>query len=157
MMRMMLCYCLITVALVLHPFVAVGDEQSHRKAAENLLIVMEVDKSLPKIAEQVVETQLQQNPQLAPQRDILQRFLNKYLNWESVKEDTVTAYTQEFTEQELKKLTEFYKTPVGKKASEKMPKLAFISGQIGLRQAQAHQTELRQMIEEQKNKQGGGG
>jgi uncharacterized protein len=152
MMRMILCYCLITVALVLHPFVAVGDEQSHRKAAENLLIVMEVDKSLPKIAEQVVETQLQQNPQLAPQRDILQRFLNKYLNWESVKEDTITAYTQEFTEQELKKLTEFYKTPVGKKASEKMPRLAFLSGQIGLRQAQAHQTELRQMIEEQKNK-----
>jgi|RhiMetdeSRZDD1v2_1073273.scaffolds.fasta_scaffold132390_4 uncharacterized protein len=157
MMRTILCYCLITVALVLHPFVAVGNEQSHRKAAENLLITMEVDKSLPKIAEQVVETQLQQNPQLAPQRDILQRFLNKYLNWESVKEDTITAYTQEFTEPELKKLTEFYKTPVGKKASEKMPKLAFISGQIGLRQAQAHQTELRQMIEEQKNKPGGGG
>jgi hypothetical protein len=154
---MILCYCLITVALVFHPFVAVGDEQSHRKAAENLLIVMEVDKSLPKIAEQVVETQLQQNPQLTPQRDVLQRFLNKYLNWESVKEDTITAYTQEFTEQELKKLMEFYKTPVGKKASEKMPKLAFISGQIGLRQAQAHQTELRQMIEDQKNKQGGGG
>ena len=152
MMRMIRCYCLLTVALVLHPFVAVGDEQSHRKAAENLLIVMEVDKSLPKIAEQVVETQLQQNPQLAPQRDVLQRFLNKYLNWESVKEDTITAYAQEFTEQELKKLTEFYKTPVGKKASEKMPRLAFISGQIGLRQAQAHQTELRQMIEEQKNK-----
>ena len=152
MMRMMLCYCLITVALVLHPFVAVGDEQSHRKAAENLLTVMEVGKSLPKIAQEVVETQLQQNPQLAPQRDILQRFLNKYLNWDSVKEDTITAYTQEFTEPELKKLTEFYKTPVGKKASEKMPKLAFISGQIGLRQAQAHQTELRQMIEEQKNK-----
>ena len=157
MMRTILCYCLITVALVLRPFVAVGNEQSHRKAAENLLITMEVDKSLPKIAEQVVETQLQQNPQLAPQRDILQRFLNKYLNWESVKEDTITAYTQEFTEPELKKLTEFYKTPVGKKASEKMPKLAFISGQIGLRQAQAHQTELRQMIEEQKNKPGGGG
>jgi hypothetical protein len=155
---MIQCYCLITVvALVLHPFVAVGDEQSHRRAAENLLIVMEVDKSLPKIAEQVVETQLQQSPQLTPQRDILQRFLNKYLNWESVKEDTITAYTQEFTEPELKKLTEFYKTPVGKKASEKMPKLAFISGQIGLRQAQAHQTELRQMIEEQKNKPGGGG
>ena len=156
-MRMLLCSCLITVALGLSPVVALGDEQSHRKAAENLLIVMEVGKSLPKIAEEVVATQLQQNPQLAPQRDILQRFLNKYLNWESVKEDTVTAYTQEFTEPELKKLTEFYKTPVGKKASEKMPKLAFISGQIGLRQAQAHQTELRQMIEEQKNKQGGGG
>src|SRR5207249_1546385 len=114
----------IMIALVLHPFVAEGDQQSHRKAAENLLLVMEVEKSLPKIVEQVVENQLQQNPQLAPQREILQRFLTKYLNWESVKEDTITAYTQEFTEPELKKLTEFYKTPVGKKASEKMPKLA---------------------------------
>ena len=156
-MRMLLYSCLITVALVLSPVVALGDEQSHRKAAENLLIVMEVDKSLPKIAEQVVETQLQQNPQLAPQRDIMQRFLNKYVNWESVKEDTITAYTHEFTEPELKKLTEFYKTPVGKKASEKMPQLAFLAGQLGLKQAQAHQAELRQMMEEQKNKPGGGG
>jgi uncharacterized protein len=156
-MRILLCSCLITIALVLSPVVARGDEQSHRKAAENLLIVLEVDKSLPKIAAQVVETQLQQNPQLTPQRDILQRFLTKYLNWESVKEDTITAYTHEFTEPELKKLTEFYKTPIGKKASEKMPQLTFIAGQIGLRQAQAHQAELRQMLEEQKSKPGGGG
>src|SRR6266567_3284746 len=156
-MRMLLCSCLITVALVLSPVVALGDAQSHRKAAENLLIVMEVDKSLPKIADQVVENQLQQNPQLAPQRDIMQKFLTKYLNWESVKEDTITAYTQEFTEPELKKLTEFYKTPVGKKASEKMPQLAFLAGQLGLKKAQANQAELRQMLDEQKNKPGGGG
>jgi hypothetical protein len=52
----------------------------------------------------------------------------------------------------LKKLAEFYTTSVGKKASEKMPKLAFIAGQIGLQKAQANQTELRQMIEEQKGK-----
>src|SRR5919198_5380194 len=130
--------CLITVVLGLAPVVAVGDAQSHRKAAENLLLVMEVDKSLPQIVAQVVETQVQQNPQLAAHREVLQRFLTKYVNGESVKEDTITAYTHEFTEPELKKLTEFYKTPLGKKASEKMPKLAFIAGQIGLKQAQAH-------------------
>jgi hypothetical protein len=131
----------------------VGDAQSHRIAAENLLIVMEVDKSLAPLAEQVVENQLQQNPQLAPQRDVLQRFLTKYLNWASVREDTITAYTQEFTEPELKKLTEFYKTPVGKKASEKMPKLVFIAGQIGLKKAQANQAELQQMMEERTKQQ----
>ena len=70
------------------------------------------------------------------------------MNWESVKEDTITVYTQEFTEPELKKLTEFYKTPMGKKASEKMPQLAFLAGQIGLKKAQGNQAELRQMIEE---------
>ena len=156
-MRRLLCSCLITVALGLSPVVALGDEQSHRKAAENLLMVMEVDKSLPQIAAQVVENQLQQNPQLAPQREVLQRFLTKYVNWESVKEETITAYTREFTEPELKKLTEFYKTPLGKKASEKMPELELIAGQIGLRQAQAHQAELRQMLEDPKSKPGGGG
>jgi hypothetical protein len=156
-MRMLLSYCVITVALGLSPVVALGDAQSHRKAAENLLIVMEVEKSLPKIAEQVVETQVQQNPQLAPQREVLQRFLTKYVNWESVKEDTITAYTHEFTEPELKKLTEFYKTPVGKKASEKMPQLAFIAGQLGLKKAQANQAELRQMLDAPQNKPGGGG
>src|SRR5262249_50569490 len=83
-MRMLLGYYLITVTLGLSPVVALGDAQSHRKAAENLLIVMEVDKSLPQIAAQVVENQLQQNPQLAPQREVLQRFLTKYVNWESV-------------------------------------------------------------------------
>jgi hypothetical protein len=109
---------------------------------------MEVDKNLPLLAEQLVESQLKQNPQLASQRDIFQKFFTKYLSWESVKEDTITAYTQEFTEPELKKLTDFYKTPVGKKASEKMPKLVFLSGQIGLQKAQANQAELLQMIEE---------
>ena len=46
-MRMLLGYCLITVTLGLSPVVALGDEHSHRKAAENLLLVLEVDKSLP--------------------------------------------------------------------------------------------------------------
>ena len=156
-MRMRLYSCLITVVLLCYPYVALGDAHSHRKAAETLLIVMEVEKSLPQITAQVVETQLQHNPQLAPQREVLQRFLSKYLNWESVKEDTITAYTQEFTEPELKKLTEFYKTPVGKKANEKMPQLAFISGQIGLKKAQANQAELRQMLGDQPSKPGGGG
>jgi len=145
-MRMLLYGCLLTLALVCHTVIAVGDEHSHRKAAENLLLVLEVDKSLPKMVDQVVENQVQHNPQLAPQREILQRFLTSYLNWERVKEETITAYTHEFTELELQQLTEFYKTPLGKKASEKLPQLAFLAGQIGLRQAQAHETELRQML-----------
>jgi hypothetical protein len=150
---MILYGCLLTITLVFHPTIALGDTQSHRKAAENLLIVMEVDKSLPPLAAQVLENQLQQNPQLAPQREILQKFLNKYLNWASVREDTITAYTHEFTEPELKKLTEFYATPVGKKANEKMPKLMFIAGQIGLKKAQANQAELRQMMDERTKQQ----
>src|SRR5262245_55363262 len=145
-MRMLLYACLITVALMFSPCVALGDEHSPRTAAENLLMVMDVDKSLQPLADQVLEKQLQHNPQLDPQREVLQRFLTKYLSWASVRQETITAYTQAFTEPELKQLTEFYATLLGKKASEKMPQLAFLAGQLGLRQAQAHQAELRQML-----------
>jgi hypothetical protein len=149
----MLSCCLVTLAVLLTSAVARGDEKSHRKAAENLLLVMDIPQSLPTLAEQVLEGQLKQHPQLVPHRDVMQRFLHKYLNWASLKEETITVYTQEFTEQELKQLAAFYKTPVGKKANEKMPQLAFIAGQIGLKQAQAHQTELRQMLEAEVKKQ----
>ena len=132
-MRMILYGCCLTLALVCHPVVAVGDAHSHRKAAETLLLVLEVDKTLPQIVNQVVENQLQHNPQLAPQREVLQRFLTTYLTWENVKEETITAYTHEFTEPELQQLIEFYKTPLGKKANEKLPQLAFLAGQIGLK------------------------
>src|SRR5215813_5471043 len=120
-MSMWLDSCVITVVLLCSPGVAVGDEHSHRTAAENLLMVLEVDKSLQPLAEQVLEKQLQHNPQLTPQREVLQKFLTKYLSWASVRQETITAYTQAFTEPELQQLTEFYTTPVGKKASEKMP------------------------------------
>ena len=46
---------------------------------------------------------------------------------------------------------------MGKKANEKMPHLAFLAGQLGLKKAQAHQAELRQTLEDQKSKPGGGG
>ena len=65
----------------------------------------------------------------------------------------MTAYTQEFTEPELKQLTAFYKTLLGQKAVEKMPKLLFIGGQIGMRRVQANEAEFRQMIEAEGKKQ----
>src|SRR5262245_17409618 len=136
MMRRLLYGCVLRMVIVCSPLIVLGDAGSHRTAAENLLMVMEVDKSLQPLAEQVLEKQLQHHPQLAPQREILQKFLTRYLHWASVRQETTTAYTQAFTETELQQLTEFYTTPLGKKASEKMPQLAFIAGQLGLQKAQ---------------------
>src|SRR5215475_8142582 len=83
-MRMILYACVLTLVLSCHPAIPMGDEHSHRQAAETLLMVMEVDKSLPQMVEDVVEHQVQQNPQLAAQREVLQRFLTKYMHWDSV-------------------------------------------------------------------------
>ena len=155
-MKTILSVCLTLMAVVLSHALVLGDDQSHRKAAETLLSVLEPEKTLQRLAEDVVASQLQQNPPLASHRDLLQHFVQKYLNWDSLKGEMITVYTQEFTEKELQQLTAFYKTPLGKKASEKMPRLTFLAGQIGLKRAQENQAELRQMIDE-RNKQSGGG
>jgi hypothetical protein len=154
-MQTMRSLCLTLMTVVLACGIAFGDAQSHRKAAETLLSVLETEKLLQRLAEEVVAAQIQQNPQLGSHRDLLQQFVQKYLNWDSIKGEMITVYTQEFTEKEIKQLTEFYKTPLGKKASDKMPKLTFLAGQLGLKRAQENQAELRQMIEE-RNKQRGG-
>ena len=70
----------------------------------------------------------------------------------SLQEELLTIYTAEFTEEELKQIVAFYQTPVGKKAIEKLPQLTAKAGQRGVARVQAHQAELQQMIEEEKNK-----
>ena len=132
-MRILLCSCLITVALGLSPVVALGDAQSHRTAAENLLIVMEVDKSLPKIVDQVVATQLQQNPQLASQREVLQRFLTQYVNWGECQRGHDNRLYSRIHRARVEEADGVLQDPVGKKANEKMPHLAFLAGQLGLK------------------------
>ena len=129
------------------------DEKSHRKAAEDLLLAVNVDKAMQSTIDQMLDLQIKQHPEIAPYRNVMKRFFSKYLSYASLKEELITAYTQEFTEAELNQITAFYKTPVGQKAVEKMPKLFAKGAQIGMAQVQAHQAELEQMLREEENKQ----
>src|SRR5438132_12085401 len=61
-MRTILYAGLMTMALLLHPGVSGGDDHSHRQAAETLLRVLGVDKSLPQIATHMLDNQLKQHP-----------------------------------------------------------------------------------------------
>jgi hypothetical protein len=151
-MRTMLSACLIAYALVLHHTVAVTDEPRHRKAAEELLLVMQTEKTLQEAAQELLASVLRQDPQLAQHGDVLQKFVHKHVSWASVKEDMITIYAQEFTEKELKQLTAFYQTPVGQKAVEKLPELTMAGTELGITRLRAHQAELRQMIDAEKGK-----
>jgi hypothetical protein len=145
--------CLITVSLVLNAAVAVADEKSHRQAGEELLKATNIEKAMETVMDQMLVI-LKQNPQIGPYHDVVRRFLSKHLSLESLQEELITIYTAEFTEEELKQLTAFYQTPVGKKAVEKLPQLMAKAGQLGVARVQANQAELQEMIEEEKNKKG---
>ncbi len=152
-MRTIIYSCLITVSLMLNYSSSVADKKSHRKAAEELLKAANTEKVMETVMDQMLAI-LKQNPQLGPYQDVIKRFLSKYLSLESLQEELITIYTEEFTEAELKQLTAFYQTPVGKKAIEKLPQLTAKAGQLGVARVQANQAELQQMIEEEKNKKG---
>lgn len=125
---------------------ALADEAS-KKSATKMLDAMNMELTLSQSIEQMLNLQLQQNPALAPYKDIMLGFLQKHMSYESLKDEMVQLYANEFTAKELDEITAFYKTKVGKKTVEKMPALMAAGGQIGAQRVQANMPELQSLIQ----------
>lgn len=127
---------------------AFADTKSHRQAAEDVLKAMNIDKQFSMVIDQSLDAQIKANPQLGPYRATLKQFFDKYMSWDSLKDELVTSYANTFTEKELKEIIAFYKTPAGKKLVEKTPELTSQGMQRGMRRLQEHQVELQQMLQQ---------
>ena len=138
---------IILAAALLSPIAARADEASHRNAAESLLNLMDMENLLNQSIDQMLQMQVQQNPAIAPYQTEMKSFLSKYMSWPSMKEDMVKLYTTEFTEPELKELTTFYQTPVGKKSIQRMPTLMQKGAEMGQKRVQEHLPELQAAIQ----------
>ncbi len=139
---------LLLAALVfVHPTVVRADAASHRAAAESLLNLMDMEKMMSSSVDQMLQMQIKQNPGLAQYETQMRAFLNKYLSWASMKDDMLNIYTSEFTEDELKQLTAFYQTPLGKKTVQKMPALMQKGAEISQKRLQEHLPELQAAIQ----------
>ena len=130
----------------MQPDTALADEASHRKAAESLLALMDMENLLNKSVDQMLAMQVQQNPALGQFQPQMKEFLNKYMSWTSLKDDMTKIYTSEFSESELNELNKFYQTPLGKKMIQKMPALMAKGAEIGQKRVQEHLPELEAAI-----------
>lgn len=133
--------------VLLQPAIARADEASHKQSAETLLSLMGMEQLLSQSVDQMLDMQVKQNPQIAPYQQEMKSFLGKYMSWPSLKEDMVKIYMTEFTEPELKELTAFYQTPLGKKTVQKMPALMQKGAEMGQRRVQEHLPELQAAIQ----------
>ncbi|EMI21809.1 hypothetical protein RMSM_01264 [Rhodopirellula maiorica SM1] len=122
------------------------EKDSHTLAVEALLDSMNMKQTTQQTVDQMLQMQIQQQPQMAAFQDVMKAFLHKHLSFESLKPDLIKLYKSEFTESEIKALTEFYNTPVGKKAIEKLPTLSAAGAQIGMQRVQANMGELQTAI-----------
>lgn len=127
---------------------AIASGSSHYKAAEDLLAMMDMENLMQRSISQMLQVQLQRQPQMEPYKEVMLEFFSKYLSWDSLKDEYIDIYVSEFNEAELRDMIAFYKTPTGQKALKKMPLLMNRGAQIGSRKVQENAQILRQMITE---------
>jgi hypothetical protein len=140
------------VSVVLSATFAGADEKSHRAAAEKLLVISKTEETMKKSIQNMLDLQTKQQPVLKPLRPAMEKFFEKHLSYASIKDELIELYVAEFTEEELTGLAEFYQTPLGKKAVEKLPVLMSKGGEIGMKRVQENQAELQQLIRDELTK-----
>ena len=123
------------------------EKSKHYKAAEELLLTMNMEQAIAESLEQMLALQLRNNPNLQPAEATLKQFFNKYMSWEALREDYIRIYMEEFTEKELKDMMSFFKTDTGKKMAAKQTTLMMKGAQLGQNKVQEHMSELQEMLQ----------
>jgi hypothetical protein len=131
-----------------------ADDKSHLEAVEEFPTVVNMESAMTHTIQRMLTVKIRQNPKLAPFRKTMQEFLIQHVGWESMKGEIIQMWKNAFTEQEVRELTEFYKTPTGQKAIKAMPALIARASQIGQQRVRENLPELKRMIEEEAKERG---
>ncbi len=120
----------------------------HRKAAEALLVATNAGQNMTLAIDQMLAGQIEQNPGMKAVEPEMRAYLTRYMSWAALKDEMVQLYASAFTEKELRELTKFYLTPLGRKTIEQLPQITAAGMEIGQRRMQEHLPELQQAIAE---------
>ena len=136
---------LLLIVLCIPPILP-ADEASE-KEAEKLLDMMGMQEMMDQSVSQMLDIQLQQQPDLAPFKGVMIEFFNKNMSYESIKPELIKMYSEAFTASELKEIIAFYSTDVGQKSIQKMPALTAQGAQLGATRVQQNIGDLQAMIQ----------
>jgi uncharacterized protein len=147
-MKSLLAFFALLFALCNIAFAQTAPAPGHARAAEELLSLMEMNRMLKRTSDAMLESQIQQTPHLAQFEDLMRQFMDTHLRWETMKPEYIRLYTDLFSERELRDLTAFYRSPLGRKLIETTPELTVRTANITHRHLQQHMPELQQKIME---------
>ena len=140
---------LLTVVVCVCSFQVSGAEkvakhtQAEYAAAYELLEAMLLPAQLKQTLDGLVEMQIRANPQLVPYKSIFTDFFNKYMSFEALKKEYADIYLDSFSVAELKEITAFYKSPIGRKMASKTAEFMMRGAALGQKAVQDHQLELQ--------------
>ena len=137
---------------------AYSDDASSRKAAEELLTVTQADKMIDAVYSQMdtMFANMAKNMGITEaQKPIAEKYMRRItqlmreeLVWDKLKTQMVGAYVAVYTEDEIKEITAFYKSPAGVKMIAKMPELMQASMQITQNQMQQILPKIQALSQE---------
>ena len=151
---------LLVLCLLLTPFVASAEIDSHHEATVELMEVMRAAEIMDQFYAQFepMFTGMSDELALTPeQRQMAERqtqetlqIMREVLNWSIMEPYMVEAYMNVYSEEEIREIIAFYRTPTGQKMLDRMPELMQESMRVSqqmirdvMPRIQALQEELR--------------
>jgi len=89
-----------------------------KEAAVEYLVASGVPQMLKRSFDALLEAQLRATPELEKVRPELTKFFADTFSFEAMRDDLAAIYLKYYTEKELKELTAFYRTPIGRKKAK---------------------------------------
>ncbi|MGF1769533.1 DUF2059 domain-containing protein [Enterovibrio makurazakiensis] len=122
---------------------------SHEKTANELLDVMEINKILSESINATLELQMKSQPKMKPFEGTMRAFFSEYMSGESLRDSFTELYMNTYTEEEMKELIAFFKTPTGKKSIQMTAQLTAKGAEIGQKRVMENAHVLQRMIKEE--------
>jgi len=117
------------------------------KAAHELFTIMNLKKIYAKIVDDATNSLIRRAPQLKSVKKKIHAYYNKYIGWDAIKDDMAKIYAKYYTAQDLEELVKFYKTDLGKKTLETLPKISSEGRSLGINRMREHQKELQEIVQ----------
>ena len=123
-----------------------ADNSAHVQQVETLFKLTQMEKKVNQSIDSILELQMSQNPALSVHETEMRAFFEKYIGWAALKNDITAMYLRTFSEDELKKINDFYITPAGQKVISVLPELVQQRNQLAMMRLQQNIGELQQII-----------
>jgi len=146
------------ICLAALPIAAIAATDSHKKAAEELLIVTNAEKTMERVypqMETMFKNIIKQSNIPAENVEIAERYLQRIMelvmdeiSWEKLKPQLIEIYLEVYSESELNEIVAFYKSPTGQKFIAKMPELMTATMKINQTNLQRIMPKIQAMSEE---------
>ncbi|WP_370279966.1 DUF2059 domain-containing protein [Pontibacterium sp.] len=120
---------------------------AYAEPIDELIEIVGGKNQIQQMHNQMIEIMAASNPQLANHRAVIKAWADKYFTWEELKPGMVQVYKKYYSDAEIVRLLEFYKSPVGRKSVELMPVMFSEGGKVGQQVALKYQPQLIEMLQ----------